>query len=1820
MFLGMMACVRVLNNFLIVDLGMTDRVLLEACEVPAGNSDGIVVEITPRCGTHASPRKGIVQGISDSLKSDRPQGEKTFSLGPLPRESPSTPYPQHTGGPPPPGPPNQQGPPSFHSPESPNQQDSSERGYTTRMVLRQGPHGLEIVWQSEAPEDRRLILDVGATLDQQQAKIGKQSLKPYDVHRGGRVLSKGKEVEAPPPFAKTRTTVIRAGRVVVIEKVEPDYRTKKEKLADLKKLEATEKLARQAEEAAYHEGLQGASSSNTGGPSGSTPVAPKPVCFNCGRPGHLQKECEKQFVGQCYNCNESGHVRAACPKPPQPSGRKKLVCLNCGNAGHHQKDCPEERVGNWDPRQTEPNELWEGYQTYAWRVEKTTGHSRIMKGLKQTMRTLDIDCCAVRALAAIWGEDLARQEQMVQMAKQLRRNEKEKGPVMEVTIKQMVDYVRATGAHIRIMVIMPGTAHFQNVMEGRDEPEWPCIGFVETNDLGEPAPHWLPFQKALRAGMGADIEDIDIDECEDPPPTLIPDPQEEEEEELPELEPDSDDEDDPPPFPFQGVSDVGSEKAEAEEVEPEAPPDDEEVNEELDEEQPETPRSVEIETEEPEEEEAGDSESDLEDFGPLYSVDGGVHIRDAAGVELIRTPRCERDTLHNLRVYDQWRYQGNRAKREPPRPPRQTWWDAIKDCRVSVVWEEPVELPLPQVQLTWISSAFSKSARLVVDTVEKMMVDIVGPVPQKVRRVVKQKQYDFGMVADPTQALYQHEQWYYNDACRQRIKEREQREWYATMRWQIPTYDFIGIRATWYLHRVIWTLEQCINVALCSGYALYQTANNIKGLLLVSYVESTWPNATRKEVEETVQGIKALFETPEDPELFNEDDDVVIRPTYACVEHTPPDVLTEPIPTYGARHRHVDNYHYLGTALPLPWRLANQNFLEFHPRFLTHMNCRSILWSKDQDENEMNVALQEDGSVNPDMFGAIYIGCRQYVKRQLAVQDGYRFFGLEHSSTMISDQLRNMFVLTALEIAVAVLPTGLKMAALKLVSLWMAYWLPIGKTIRKKLKGCIMASPWLQYSTVGKVLHVLWQLQRIEAALMAVRLANQLLKTHADRMEMKSEDDPLDELDMVQGQNGNRKMMFAMLRNFLPVHLQAVFLQVKQHWMEEESLLEMTPIELAKNVMKTDRALRRKYDNLKLTQEQRERGGFYVKRQKAEEPMDGRACVCCNNEPPKDEQGNTLKYRWKYRMCDKCEAELATRGAVSPMGVQVLMNLTVPSGPPGMIQVPTEQYPAKKSKMDTVDLRRDGGNLWERKGDRWVELELRDMKRFNYQVKDQWGPRLLGIGISGARPMVSAKTSFNAFKAVAGRVFQKPKNTPRPGIWEVAERWKSDLLPDLDAEKMLVEDWIHSMPARRRKPLQRALLRYETTGWTRAYGKFKAFVKQEALKAFTEHKGQCVPLQEMLDRLIQGPADEAHIIAGPWMKPMIRKMKKKWDNNNCIFYGGTSPGKLQEWLEKCMQEDVVAFGNDYAMYDNTHSRQSWKFMEGFYRRAIAEDPDFVKVLEAWRAPRGYIDKFKYQAPVMNASGRDDTALANAVLNGFAMFLSLAGAWFQIDPRDLEQHHIRAFKEIVKISITGDDTIGFLPRKLPNQTWEEFGARVTKNIGLFGFEAKFWHSDNPTEWIYLGMRPYLTQGVWRWGKTIGRAIFKMGWRVDNSGGDPMAWLTGVAQMNALCNGHVPILADMAQKVLELRQGLKITKFEFDPNKPWTRGANQGYTYDQETIRTFVDGINYSQIRKGKNISITVEMVNSVIDQIKGVTQLPWMLDDELLRILAIIDDE
>jgi hypothetical protein len=469
------------------------------------------------------------------------------------------------------------------------------------------------------------------------------------------------------------------------------------------------------------------------------------------------------------------------------------------------------------------------------------------------------------------------------------------------------------------------------------------------------------------------------------------------------------------------------------------------------------------------------------------------------------------------------------------------------------------------------------------------------------------------------------------------------------------------------------------------------------------------------------------------------------------------------------------------------------------------------------------------------------------------------------------------------------------------------------------------------------------------------------------------------------------------------------------------------------------------------------------------------------------------------------------------------------------------------------------------------------------------------------------------------RVFADVKSTPWSPAFLAARANLKHLLGDFlleakpgDGCPMSLWDWIKSMPSRCRKALVRALKDREERGEPSSqYNEIHPFVKSENLAKFGVKNGvYSVCYTEYVARLIQAPHDETHLDAGRYLKPLVPRLKEQWSWESPIFYASVAPEKLDKWLNRVCGAQSF-FWADYSSFDATYSHEAWMLIESLYAEIYPDaPPEFWAALSAWRCPKGKAKCRKeevvitYQADAMNASGRDDTALANALFNGIALTMSLAAALAGVTVDQVTPGHIARAKEVFQVAVVGDDSLVACEVDVSG-----FAPAIVANLERFGLVVKAQCSPHLADVTFLGSMPYPVAGHFYWGPTIGRRLYKAFWQADPVGNLP-AWTRGVAQQLMLYR-CVPVLFEIAEKVFDYLSKTKITTAYVDPNRLWqTREAPVPH-WDQSTLEWLC--FRY------RDQGLSVGMIRDDLRTVKSISRLPAMTRLNLTDASLLLDD-
>lgn len=568
--------------------------------------------------------------------------------------------------------------------------------------------------------------------------------------------------------------------------------------------------------------------------------------------------------------------------------------------------------------------------------------------------------------------------------------------------------------------------------------------------------------------------------------------------------------------------------------------------------------------------------------------------------------------------------------------------------------------------------------------------------------------------------------------------------------------------------------------------------------------------------------------------------------------------------------------------------------------------------------------------------------------------------------------------------------------------------------------------------------------------------------------------------------------------------------------------------------------------------------------------------------------------RYRHRLCSACHAGHPCTEAAS----QVMENLAVPSCAPGLVTCERVDPPLKPGKISRIrawaPARNARGKRRNKATGEWFTPPTHDVA-----LKIEGGPRLCGVAVSGCYPVVSAAGPTVLEKAVTCRVFLDVKSSPEEEAFSTIDRFPEILgnFPENSPDPDLPA-WMASRPANRRVAMENALALYHQVGLTPKMAHFQSFVKSEKLPGWIQSLDGSRDLK-MVPRLIQGPHDVTHVIAGPIMTAMLTGLKKQWHCHNPLYYAAGPPEDLHCWLNEHMAKRNRFAWCDFTAFDCTHSAESFAWVKKVYARFIPQSEyDFWKVLEYWQRPLAKCNYgLQYQARDMNASGRDDTALLNALLNGPVCWLALSCGLQGVELEDLKQ------LSDVTLGVVGDDMAAGFDGPIDK-------AIVERTVARFGFIPKLGSSEHLSDLVFLGSRPYKLPGEWAWGPTLGRRLYKAFWQIKPVG-DPFAWVRGVAQQMDTCYAHVPVLIELARKVLELTEGGKVTTYVKENYNELA--FSYGSSYTEETLNNLAEA--YCRLGLECSAKDFVDLIASI----RQIQQIPFVLDHWLLEGMVQVED-
>lgn len=313
---------------------------------------------------------------------------------------------------------------------------------------------------------------------------------------------------------------------------------------------------------------------------------------------------------------------------------------------------------------------------------------------------------------------------------------------------------------------------------------------------------------------------------------------------------------------------------------------------------------------------------------------------------------------------------------------------------------------------------------------------------------------------------------------------------------------------------------------------------------------------------------------------------------------------------------------------------------------------------------------------------------------------------------------------------------------------------------------------------------------------------------------------------------------------------------------------------------------------------------------------------------------------------------------------------------------------------------------------------------------------------------------------------------------------------------------------------------------TDAAKKFSFFIKREMAPSFvfgTNDRPAGNP------RIICAPNDQVHVNIGLFTRPATDALHEHWNDDYYLTYaGGMNPRGLDVWLAKALKRTAATqfVETDYSRFDVTYSNELLTEIVLQVYTAWGVPNDLIGWFLSIRKPMGKTSHgHRVKARPMMASGRDDTALMNALVNGIAQSYVWAAVMFDLPSvTAVTLKHLSAVRNCLAIVLLGDDSLTLMP---------PFKIERAEQLFLeFGLVVKVKVHDDIRKATFLGMRPYPVEGGGlAWGPTIGRRLYKHHYAADIVV-DHNAWLRGVLRGELVSAAHVPVLSEINDVVRDI----------------------------------------------------------------------------------------
>jgi len=430
---------------------------------------------------------------------------------------------------------------------------------------------------------------------------------------------------------------------------------------------------------------------------------------------------------------------------------------------------------------------------------------------------------------------------------------------------------------------------------------------------------------------------------------------------------------------------------------------------------------------------------------------------------------------------------------------------------------------------------------------------------------------------------------------------------------------------------------------------------------------------------------------------------------------------------------------------------------------------------------------------------------------------------------------------------------------------------------------------------------------------------------------------------------------------------------------------------------------------------------------------------------------------------------------------------------------------------------------------------------------------VVGVAHPGYFPTVQPRGPGMVLMGLLTRTYRVVPYKPEQHIWEFITAFIIQTFPPhlLESLHIMSYDTLVTL-VKRVADYTKALKRLRLEGLPEI--KFKVFGKTQLIPA-TEYKPPAPPvkLTRFKPRIIYVPPMESQIVLGAVFRPGAESVKELFPLESCCFYAsGAKPKKLLELLHKIRGLDgwVVAEG-DVACCETSHTKGSfdhcYTIMQKFFCQQFSKE--FVHCYESYAQPsissqsNGYY--FKGTVKMM-PSGSIGTTVLTGLMVCSAVLSSMLATVLKCGIKDLPNTRndiIETAKTKCFAAIAGDDMLVMFDPcgEDPTILYDTF----LKHMAACGLEVKL-KITNTQQMVFLAMTPYYceektTNGMvsqtYMWGPVLGRRLYKHHCALDIPG-DPRTWLGEVAHMEAVCYGHVPILYDIAVRVLAI-MGKRLT---------------------------------------------------------------------------------